>query len=166
MAKLSKFLKKTALGTAINNVVGSAVVGVGTALHSEPLGGYLDPNNVDGYTYNPDDGGWYLSPPAPDLGQWVWREPADPQKKQELDINRKFRQQHNDIEQLRPDQKINTDPGIPWIVTGFFWDALHLIFLIKYVQNSYNEAQIPKIYLSIKRNYSLYFAVNINLFQL
>ena len=73
-------------------------------------------------------GGGIFLPPAPDLGQWGWREPADPQKKEELDIDREFRQQHNEREQLRPDQNINTDPAIPWIVTGLFWEALQWIF--------------------------------------
>ncbi len=39
-----------------------------------------DPNMRDGYTYNPDDGKWYASPPEPAYGQFGWLNPADPEK--------------------------------------------------------------------------------------
>ncbi|WP_131199482.1 hypothetical protein [Phytopseudomonas dryadis] len=104
---LGKFLSSI----GINGMVGAPLLslkGWGGLLYSESLGGYQDPNYIDGYRYNPDDGGWYQSPPAPDYGQYGWLEPANPDKKLHLDFYRDLRIQHNSLEGL-------DGPSLSWM---------------------------------------------------
>ena len=71
----------------LNAVVGPSAL-IGAWLKS--LGHYgsdisqIDPYAIDGYRYNPADGKWYAAPPQPDYGQWGWRDPAPPEKQDEL----------------------------------------------------------------------------------
>lgn len=92
---LGKILGKAGVATVVNFLAGAKVLGWGALFHSEDTG-YLDPNGIDGYTYNPDDGNWYLTPPAPDLGQYAWENRADTDKSAELNILREVRIQHNE----------------------------------------------------------------------
>ncbi|MBE7375049.1 hypothetical protein [Pseudomonas lopnurensis] len=74
---IEKIAEKFGVAAVVNAIAGAKVLGVGAAIHSEPIGGYGDPNQINGYTYNPADGKWYKSPSAPDYGQYGWLEPAD-----------------------------------------------------------------------------------------
>jgi len=83
---------------------------------SEEIGGYSDPHYIDGYTYNPNDGKWYKSPPAPDYGQWAWLLPASSEKNATLDARRIDNIKHNSLEELwldygdkKMDSEINTN---------------------------------------------------------
>jgi hypothetical protein len=106
MSTISKFLA----GLGINSTVGMPVVGIGALFYSPNIGGYQDPNFIDGYRFNPDDGKWYLIPPAPDLGQFAWEEPANNQS--ELTEIRMLRIWHNNIEKLSPGDG-NIDRTLP-----------------------------------------------------
>ncbi len=67
-------------------------------------------NYKDGYQYNPNDGNWYASPPAPDYGDYSWDIPAP------TDIGRDLsRRRNNDISYNREvaiRRKINEEYGI------------------------------------------------------
>lgn len=67
-------------------------------------------NYKDGYQYNPNDGNWYASPPAPDYGDYSWDIPAP------TDIGRDLsRRRNNDISYNREVEirrKINEEYGI------------------------------------------------------
>lgn len=52
-------------GMGINVVVGQPVIGVFSALYSTNIGGYKDTESIEGHRYNPGDGKWYLTSPAP-----------------------------------------------------------------------------------------------------
>jgi len=93
---------KLLLGMGINVTVGQPVVGVFSALYSTNIGGYKDPNYIDTYRYNPDDGKWYSAPPSPYYGQYDWQLPADWQSQSELNALRKVYLIHNKIENLHP----------------------------------------------------------------
>ena len=71
---LSKFLRKLVAANGINFLIDQKAVGIGALLFSEEVGGYIDPDYIDGYTYNPQDGGWYKTPPAPAYGDNAWGE--------------------------------------------------------------------------------------------
>lgn len=68
--KLAKFLngllgtggKLTAQGVVnvtAGEVIGGALLGVGSIFNTTNLGGYMNPNVINGYSYNPADGNWY-----------------------------------------------------------------------------------------------------------
>jgi hypothetical protein len=78
-------------------IIGHPIVGGWELLlHSTPLGdlrsapGDIDPNHIDDYYYNPEDGNWYSSPPEPDYGQYGWFGQADEKTQAELDALRQF----------------------------------------------------------------------------
>ncbi len=87
-------------GMGINVIVGQPVIGVFSALYSTNIGGYKDPNFIDGYRYNPSDSKWYLAPPAPFFGQYEWNSPADLDTQQQLTVLRYVYERHNKIENL------------------------------------------------------------------
>lgn len=62
-------IKKLIIKQIINGAVGAKVIGGGALLHSGEVGGYQDTYEIDGYRYNPVDGIWYGSPPAPFYGR-------------------------------------------------------------------------------------------------
>ncbi|MBK6906600.1 MAG: hypothetical protein IPH08_05830 [Rhodocyclaceae bacterium] len=55
----------------VNWLVGAKLLGAGALLQTSELGGFVDPNHIAGFTYNEIDGGWYETPPSPDLGQFA-----------------------------------------------------------------------------------------------
>ncbi|MBV6389629.1 MAG: hypothetical protein JNIBNLAF_01276 [Nitrosomonas europaea] len=59
-------------------------------------------NNIDGYTYNPQDGKWYGAPPAPDLGWYQWSDPASSEQQKILDQLRDIYINDNEIEKRTP----------------------------------------------------------------
>ena len=64
----------------VNWLVGAKLLGAGALLQTSELGGFVDPNHIAGFTYNEIDGGWYETPPSPDLGQFAWEHPASAEK--------------------------------------------------------------------------------------
>ncbi|WP_440467050.1 calcium-binding protein [Pseudomonas sp. YH-1] len=76
-------------------------------IYSERVGDYQNPHIIDGYVYNPEDGGWYSSPPAPDYGIYIWSGKAGDEKSEELSIRRQIIIEHNSREGL-------THPPMTW----------------------------------------------------
>lgn len=97
------WIDRTVFTIVANNIIGAKVLGWGALLYSSDLNSYQDPNSIDGYQYNPDDGNWYQTPPAPDIGQFGWENPASNSKNQELNIKRKEAEFSNNIENRVPD---------------------------------------------------------------
>lgn len=98
---LKKIAIKILISGIVNGVIGKKVLGAGALFYSDHTG-YLDPNKIEGYTYNPADNKWYLSPPSPDYGQYAWLNPATPALNEKLNTAREVVIQHNNLEQLGP----------------------------------------------------------------
>ncbi|MHB1076707.1 beta strand repeat-containing protein [Thiobacillus sp.] len=109
------WIDRTVFTIVANNIIGAKVLGWGALLYSGDLNSYQDPNSIDGYQYNPDDGNWYQTPPAPDIGQFGWENPASNSKNQELNIKRKEAEFSNNIENRVPD-------------TSSIWDTVSKLF--------------------------------------
>ncbi|WP_165443749.1 calcium-binding protein [Pseudomonas jilinensis] len=99
---IERIIKKLGVTAALNAILGQKVFGVGALFHSEKIGGYANPNYIDGYTFNVADGVWYKSPPAPAYGQYGWFYPAPADVNSELSRLREVRIQHNILEGLSP----------------------------------------------------------------
>ncbi|MDZ4316739.1 MAG: hypothetical protein U0989_18470, partial [Azonexus sp.] len=104
MSKLTKFLGKFfgqgAVNAAAGEAIGGAALGVGAALNNQNLGGYQSPNIIDGYSYNPADGKWYT--PFLLTGEFDFSSPADSNRQADLDQQRYWRDLHNRVEGLYP----------------------------------------------------------------
>lgn len=50
---IEKIAAKFGVAAVINAIAGAKVLGIGAAIHSESIGGYRDPKQINGYTYNP-----------------------------------------------------------------------------------------------------------------
>lgn len=83
--------ERLAVGGAINWAISAKVIGLGAGLTAGDLGGWQDPNHIDGYTWNPKDEKWYESPAAPDYGWPNWEGPASPADQEQLTQRRKER---------------------------------------------------------------------------
>jgi len=75
-----RFIAKRVAVWAANAAVGSKVIGATALFHSDELGGWVDPDRFDGYTYNPENGKWYTTPPDPFHGSFDWFHPADSER--------------------------------------------------------------------------------------
>ena len=106
--KISKAAVSLGINTLSAETLGFKVLGFLTITQSENAGGWTDPNHIDGYTFNPDDGRWYDSPPAPDYGKYDWTGLADPSKQSELAERQYWRDLNNRVEHPSPD---NGDAG-------------------------------------------------------
>jgi hypothetical protein len=111
---INSVLQRLAYTSAINFFLSHKGLGLGALLESEDLGAYADPDQIGDYRYNPADGQWYQSPPAPDLGQWDWLVPADSGTNNVLNDLRNIRLRDNGIEHREP------PPQIPWSVHDIF----------------------------------------------
>jgi Ca2+-binding RTX toxin-like protein len=96
VAKITKLLTTLGVNGATAQTLGYKFSGLLSITQSENLGGYLNPNTIDGYSYNPADGRWY-APSAFD-GSYDWNNPADPDTQANLDEKRAARELHNKIE--------------------------------------------------------------------
>ena len=77
------------IGSAINSIFGTgAFVQALFPDGSESDISQIDPHHINGYTYNPEDGIWYQSPPEPVYGQYSWSNPADETTQNNLDFLR------------------------------------------------------------------------------
>ncbi|MBK6639330.1 MAG: hypothetical protein IPG34_17770, partial [Rhodocyclaceae bacterium] len=86
----------------VNWLVGAKLLGAGALLQTSELGGFVDPNHIAGFTYNEIDGGWYETPPSPDLGQFAWEHPASAEKQASLSELREITIQANTVEGRSP----------------------------------------------------------------
>lgn len=100
MSKLTKFLGVIGINDVTAEAIGGGLLGYGAVLTSTNAGGYMNPNIIDGYSYNPSNGQWY----APSLltGEFDFSSPASTQKKIELDQAQYWRELHNRIENVGP----------------------------------------------------------------
>jgi len=103
-SKLVSFFKKLIGQGAVNQgageLIGGAALGLGSALNSTNLGGYMNPNVIDGYSYNPADGKWYK--PSPFTGEFDFSSPAPSTTQNDLNHQRYWRDLHNRVENLGP----------------------------------------------------------------
>ncbi|WP_297751442.1 hypothetical protein [Hydrogenophaga sp.] len=104
MSKFTKFLIKLGVNSAAVDSIGGRVVGATSSLNSSNAGGYMDPNKINGYTYNEADGQWYGYPPKPDYGVYGWFDPASPAAQAELNQARYWREMNNHVEGASPSQ--------------------------------------------------------------
>ncbi len=80
----------------------------GTSDFRDPI---TDPDSHNGFRYNPADGNWYSSPPAPDVGQYSWEGPADSSQQGELNNFRNWALAYNEFreEKLRREAQAKAD---------------------------------------------------------
>ena len=116
---LSKFLRKLVAANGINFLIDQKAVGIGALLFSEEVGGYIDPDYIDGYTYNPQDGGWYKTPPAPAYGDNAWGGRASSEEEVVLNRLREAYIRGNEIEKRSPQKEYSVIERV-W---QLFWPA-------------------------------------------
>ncbi|MGE0098240.1 MAG: hypothetical protein AB7S86_07805 [Hydrogenophaga sp.] len=104
MSIFTSFLIKLGVNNAAVETIGGRLVGSLSALNSSNAGGYMDPNTINGYTYNETDGRWYGYPPRPDYGVCDWFDPASPGTQAELNQARYWREMNNHVEKASPSQ--------------------------------------------------------------
>lgn len=102
MSKFTNFLIKIGVNSAAVEAFGGRLVGTLSSLNATNAGGYMNPNVIDGYSYNPSNGQWY----APSLfdGSFDFNNPASPGKKAELEQARYWRELNNRVEGASPAQ--------------------------------------------------------------
>ncbi|HJV83347.1 MAG TPA: calcium-binding protein [Burkholderiaceae bacterium] len=120
-------LGKFGFGAAAAFLTGKKVqLGLGALLHADELNGYVDSNNIDGYTFNPEDGRWYGSTPAPDYGVYDWGEPASDSLQRDLSELKKGIDWANEVERRSPTKPLTIDDFVKAIRD--IPDAIHDIF--------------------------------------
>ena len=58
MSKFTSFLASIGINTTSVELIGGRLVGWGAALNTTNAGGYMEPNSINGYQFNPADGEW------------------------------------------------------------------------------------------------------------
>lgn len=106
-AKIASVALGMTAGEIVSQIVGGPLTKVGALLYHESVTGYLNPNLVEGYTYNPADESWYAFPPT--ILTDEWRERATLEQKAGYDLTRQFRLEHNRREQTGPEKKIHEE---------------------------------------------------------
>ena len=143
MSKVVDFFKKVLGQQGVNaaggEVFGGALLGLGAAANTTNLGGYMNPNVIDGYSYNPTTGNWYTRNLFDD--SFDFSNPISGSIKDQLDAQRYLRDLHNRVENLYPQ---NGDAGeiesIPWT---------NLLEQVGDIADRYSELW-PEIYGDIK----------------
>ena len=102
ISTLGTFAGKQAFTRLLNEMLGLKAFGIGALFHTENLGGWIDVNRMQGYTYNELDGRWYTTPPEPDNGSYVWSGAADASTQSELSDLRRIHDAANKIENRKP----------------------------------------------------------------
>jgi hypothetical protein len=117
------FIAKRVAVWVANTALGVKAIGATSLFHSGELGGWVDPDRFDGYTYNPANGNWYGSPPDPFHGSFDWFDSADPAKASDLDSRRNDAIHRNEIENGRPwtDPEPESITGLIEIVKAWTW---------------------------------------------
>ncbi|MBY4599286.1 hypothetical protein K3217_27580, partial [bacterium BD-1] len=98
--RASKFLSQGGVNTLATEMIGGAILGLGAALNSRNLGGYMNPNIIDGYAYNPADGNWYR--PSIFTSTYDFSDPAPRALAEDLNHQRHWREIHNRVENVGP----------------------------------------------------------------
>jgi hypothetical protein len=76
MAALLKFFMDQGVDELTSRVIGNSVTGYSSYFNSTNAGGYMDPDYIQGYRFNPADKRWYSTPPSPAYGNYSWLNPA------------------------------------------------------------------------------------------
>jgi VCBS repeat-containing protein len=104
ISKIGNFLKKLLGQGGVNQAsaeaLGGAALGLGSALNSTNAGGYMNPNVINGWSFNPADGNWYK--PSLFDGSFDFTSPAPSDLKNQLDLQRQMRDLNNQIEKADP----------------------------------------------------------------
>lgn len=87
MGALTKFLLDQGVDEAVSGVLGAQLTGWESILSSANAGGYMDPDYIQGYRFNPADKRWYSTPPSPAYGNYSWLNPAPPMGQTSLGAN-------------------------------------------------------------------------------
>jgi Ca2+-binding RTX toxin-like protein len=122
MSKFTNFLIKIGINSAAVEAIGGRMVGILSGLNATNAGGYMNPNNIDGYTFNEANGKWYGYPPAPDNGVFDWFDPASSSKQAELTQQRYWRELNNHVEKASPIEGEAGDLNSPSL-----WDLIRNI---------------------------------------
>ncbi|WP_339469208.1 calcium-binding protein, partial [Pseudomonas capeferrum] len=151
---LPKSAERIIVNAFLNGSVGAKFIGVGAFVHSEPLGGYIDPDSIENYKYNPSDGNWYAAPPPYPGARW--REKATHDKKIELDARRDLYIQHNEIEgRSLDDPDIKADPSLVRIALAIVKDLAvdgHLKNLVSRINIQENELYRSALNFVLRRD--------------
>ena len=115
-------LGKFAVTMAGNATFAQGALGWFALFYSNNLGGYQDPDHIGGYTFNQSDGRWYETPPAPDLGQFAWENPASSDVQSSLTGIREANLLHNEIEHLNPGD--GTNQPFPTELADALWQRV------------------------------------------
>ena len=100
MSKLIKFLKIIGINHATADAIGGGLLGYGVVLNSTNAGGYMNPNVIDGYSYNPANNQWYK--PSIVTGEFDFSKPAPPEIKAGLEQAQYWRELNNRLENVGP----------------------------------------------------------------
>lgn len=115
MGALTKFLLDLGVDKGQEAVIGNKVTGYDAYLNSTNAGGYMEPNSINGYQFNPADGKWYSTPPSPAYGNYTWSNPASSAQQTALNEMQYWRNLNNQMEGASPANGIagqTTSPSI------------------------------------------------------
>lgn len=122
---IAEFVSKLAVSLGVNKLAAEAlgfkVLGILGVTQSSNAGGWMDPNQIDGYTYNPQNGSWYATPPSPDYGNFEWTGLAIATKQSELSQKQFWRELNNRIEHTSPNDGTASNYEWPSIVDLAKW---------------------------------------------
>jgi Ca2+-binding RTX toxin-like protein len=106
MVNFVKVLTSIGVNKGAAEIIGAKIVGAGAALNAESVGGYMNPNVIDGYSFNPSDGNWYK--PSLFDGKFDFSSPVGPELRENLNQQRYWRDVQNRVENVGP---ANGDAG-------------------------------------------------------
>ncbi|MHA6879469.1 hypothetical protein [Ralstonia pseudosolanacearum] len=141
MSKFTKFLTTIGINIGTGATVGATFLGPLAILNSESLGGYMNPNIIDGWHYNPASDGWYRRSILD--GQVDPDSLASAEKSSELNNQRYWRELYNRIEGVSAANDAAGSIAPP--------DIFEIIKNIPEIYNRYREV-FPKILRDL-RNY-------------
>ena len=143
MNKFLNFLiKNFGINAAGVEILGTNLVGLlPTTLNSTNAGGYMEPNSINGYQFNPADGKWYSTPPSPTYGNYAWSNPASSTDQATLNQMQYWRNLSNQLEGASPANGIAGQVIAP--------SLMDLITLLPQIINRYIQIT-PDIYNSLK----------------
>jgi Ca2+-binding RTX toxin-like protein len=100
---LNYLIKKVGINAAGIEIVGANLVGLlPAAMNSTNAGGWMDPDFIQGYRFNPADSKWYSTPPSPFYGNYAWSNPASGSMQATLNQIQTWRNQSNQVEGATP----------------------------------------------------------------
>jgi hypothetical protein len=117
MSKFTKALVEMGINSVSVDKVGANLVGWSTVLNSANAGGYMDPNNIDGYRFNSADGKWYGAPPPSPVYGGYWSNPVSSSMQATLNQMQGWRSQNNLVEGLTSANGQAGDVTAPSVLT-------------------------------------------------